>query len=116
MSLFVFAAPIQPEKTAEFRQYVANLGDGRREEYEASREEAGIRQEAIFLQQTPLGEMVVIVQDADNEADALGALREMRDPANAWYFQRMKDTNGADVVGSDVPANELLLDCRPGVD
>jgi hypothetical protein len=93
---------------------MADLGTTRKEEYEASREDAGIRQEAIFLQQTPLGEMVVIVQDAENETDALGALREMRDPANAWYFQKMKDTNGVDIVGSDVPSNELLLDCRPG--
>jgi hypothetical protein len=112
MPLFVFASPIQPNKTAEFRQFVADLGGSRRKEYEALREDGGFRQEAIFLQQTPLGEMVVIVQDADSEQHALDALRGMTDPAHEWFFQRMKDVNGVDVVGSDVPANEVLLDYR----
>jgi hypothetical protein len=112
MPLFVFASPIQPNKTAEFREYVANLGGPRREEYEALREEGGFRQEAIFLQQTPLGEMVVVVQDADSEQHALNALKAMTDPAHDWFFQRMKDLNGVDVLGSGIPANEVLLDYR----
>ncbi|MFY9716516.1 MAG: hypothetical protein WAK40_01070 [Thermoplasmata archaeon] len=109
---FGFASPIQPSNTAEFGPYVANLGGARREEYEALREGGGFQQEAIFLQQTPLDEMVVIVQDADSRQHGLNALKAMTDPAHDWFFQRMKDLNGVDVLGSGIPANEVLLDDR----
>jgi hypothetical protein len=112
MPLFVFVAPIQPNKTAEFRQFVNDLKGSRKAEYEASRKEAGFHQEAIFLQQTPRGEMAVIVQDADTEGSALEALRAMKDPFQDWYFQRMKDINGVDLAGPGTPVNELLLDYR----
>lgn len=112
MPLFAFVAPLQPNKTAEFRQFVAELKGPRKEEYENSRKRAGFRQEAIFLQQTPRGEMVVILQDAEHEKDALAALRSMTDPFHVWYFQRLKDSYGIDMTGPGTPVNELLLDYR----
>jgi Family of unknown function (DUF6176) len=112
MPLFAYAAPIQPNKTAEFRQYVANLRGAGRKEYEESRQKAGFSRESIFLQQTPLGEVVVVVQEADNEQNALAALRGMIDSYNVSYFQRTRDINGYETVGPDTPRNELLLDFR----
>jgi hypothetical protein len=112
MPLFAFVAPIQPDKTAEFRQFVADLNGPRKKEYEESRKNAGFRQEAMFLQQTPLGEMVVLLQDAASEQEALTALRGMTDPFHVWYFQKMKDIHGVDIVGPETPVNELLLDYR----
>lgn len=113
MSLYAFVAPIQPNKTEEFRQFVADLNGPRKEEYEASREKAGFQRETIFLQNTPMGEMVVVIQEADSEQNALESLRGMKDPFHTWYFQKIKDIHGIDIVGSDVPMNELLLDYRP---
>jgi hypothetical protein len=113
MSLYAFTAPIQPGKTEEFRQFVADLGGSRKKDYETARENAGFHRETIFLQKTPAGEMVVVVQEAENSQTAWDSLRDMKDPFNVWFFQRMKDLHGTDVVGSDVPVNELLLDYRP---
>lgn len=113
MSLFAFVAPIQPDKSEEFRQFVADLNGSRKEDYEASRVKAGFRRETIFLQNTSKGEMVVVIQEADNERNALESLRGMNDPFHTWYFQKLKDIHGVDIVGSDVPMNELLLDYRP---
>jgi hypothetical protein len=112
MSLYAFVAPIQPGKTAEFRQFMAELGGSRKKDYEDSRKNAGFRRENVFLQQTPMGEMVVVVQESETEQGALDSLRSMKDPFNMWFFQRMKDIHGVDMVGTDVPANELLLDYR----
>jgi hypothetical protein len=112
MPLYAFVAPIQPGKTEEFRQFVAELSGSRKKEYEASRKSAGFLRETIFLQKTPRGEMVVVVQEADNAEEALESLRSMKDPFNVWFFQRVKDLHGVDMVGSDVPMNELLLDYR----
>src|SRR5580693_450148 len=94
MSLYAFVAPIQPGKTEEFRQFAADLGGAKKEDYEASRKSAGFRRETIFLQKTPMGEMVVVVQEAENAAKALDSLRSMKDPFNTWFFQRIKELHG----------------------
>jgi hypothetical protein len=112
MPLFAFVGPIEPNKTAEFRQFIADLNGPRKEEYEESRRSAGFRQEAMFLQKTPVGDMVVLVQDAESEKAALTALQGMTDPFHVWYFQQMKDLHGVDLTGPATPVNELLLDYR----
>jgi hypothetical protein len=112
MSLYAFTAPIQPGKTAEYRQFVAELGGNRKADYEASRKNAGFQRESIFLQKTPVGDMVVVVQEADSEQAALDSLKNMKDAYSVWFFQKFKDLHGIDIVGSGLPSNELLLDYR----
>jgi hypothetical protein len=112
MKLYAFVAPIQPNKTADFRQFVSDLQGSRKAEYEASMKAAGFGRETMFLQNTPAGEMVVVIQEAESAQKALAELRSMTDPFHVWYFQKLKDIHGIDVVGTDVPMNELLLDYR----
>jgi|HubBroStandDraft_1064217.scaffolds.fasta_scaffold00796_1 hypothetical protein len=112
MPLFAFVAPIEPNKTEEFRAFIGELNGSRKEEYESSRKNAGFRQEAMFLQKTTKGDMVVLVQDAESETAALTALRGMTDSFHHWYFQQLKDINGIDIAGPPMPQNELLLDYR----
>ncbi len=112
MGLYAFAAPLQPGKEKEYRQFVAELGGKRKQDYEASRKTAGFQRETIFLQKTPSGDMVVIVQEADSEKAALDSLRNMKDPFNLWFFQRFKDLHGVDILGTGEPMNELLLEYR----
>lgn len=112
MPLFAFVAPIPPNTTAEFRQFVAGLKGPRKKDYEESRKNAGSRRESMFLQQTPKDEMVVILQDADSEKDTLAALRNMTGPFLVWYFRTLNDIHGVDVTGPNTPVNDLLPDCR----
>lgn len=112
MALYAFVAPIQPNKTEDFRQFVADLNGSRKQEYESSRAKAGFQRESIFLQNTASGPMVVVIQEADSQKAALDSLRGMKDSFNVWYFQKIKDIHGLDIVGADVPMNELLLDYR----
>jgi hypothetical protein len=113
MTLYAFVAPIKPGKTEEFRQFVSDLGGSKKTEYEASRKEAGFTREDIFLQKTPMGDMVVVVQEASTEQGALDSLRSMKDPFNVWFFQKMQDIHGMEILGPETPKNELLLDYRP---
>jgi Family of unknown function (DUF6176) len=112
MKLYAFMAPVQPNKSQEFRQFVGELEGSRKKEFEASRVNAGVRRETMFLQKTAMGEMVVVIQEAESQEKALESLRSLKDPFNVWYFQKLKDIHGIDVVGTDVPMNELLLDYR----
>jgi len=112
VSLYAFVAPIQPGMNEEFRAFVAELSGSRKVEYEASKKSGGIERETIFLQRTPMGDMVVVVQEAEDPRKAVDSLKSMQDPFHVWYFQRLKDIHGTDVLGSGVPNNELLLDFR----
>ena len=112
MKLYAFVAPIKPGKTEEFRKFMGELQGSRKGDYEASRKSAGLTRENVFLQKTPMGEMVVVVQEAETQQGALDSLRSMKDPFNGWFFDRIKDLHGIDMVGTDVPENELLLDYR----
>jgi hypothetical protein len=112
MPMYAFVAPIRPNKTEDFRRFVSELNGSRKTEYEDSRKKAGITRENIFLQKTSMGEMVAIIQEAETEQGALDSLRSMKDPFNVWYFQRLKDIHGADLVSAPLPVNELLLDYR----
>jgi hypothetical protein len=112
MALYAFVAPIQPGKSEAYREFVADLSGSRKKEYEETRKNAGFHRETIFLQKTPMGDMVVVVQEAESQAKAMESLRSMKDPFNTWFFERIKDIHGIDMVGTDVPSNELLLDYR----
>src|SRR5580698_2653238 len=63
MQMYAFVAPLQPNKTDEFRQFVGELEGARKQEYEDSRKAAGFRRETIFLQKTAKGDMVVVIQE-----------------------------------------------------
>jgi hypothetical protein len=78
MPLYAFIAPIQPNRAEDFRQFVKDLNGSRKAEYESSREKAGFRRESIFLQDTANGEMVVVIQEAESQRDALDSLRSIR--------------------------------------
>jgi hypothetical protein len=110
--MFAFVGQVPPNKNAEFRRLTADLNGSRKKEYEDSRKKAGFRQEAMFLQKTPVGDMVVLIQDAESEQAALDSLRGMTDPFHVWYFEQMKDLHGIDLTGPATPQNELLLDYR----
>jgi hypothetical protein len=112
MPLYAFVAPIQPNKTEQFRQFVSELSGSRKAEYEASKKSSGVSRETIFLQHTPMGQVAIVVQEAKDQAEALASLRSMKDPFHMWYFQRIKDVWDISFVGPDVPINELLLDYR----
>ena len=112
MPLYAFAAPVLPGKMEEYREFVEELNTTRKKDYEASRKNAGFSRETVFLQKTPQGDMVVIVQEAENAEKAMESLRELKDPFDVWFFERVKDIHGFDIAGGQMPSNELLIDYR----
>lgn len=112
MPLYAFVAPVLPGKTEEFRQFAEELRTSKKKDYEASRKSAGFGRETVFLQKTSMGDMVVVVQESENAEKALEALRNMKDPFDVWFFERVKELQGLDIAGGQVPANELLIDYR----
>ncbi len=73
MALLAVAFPILPGKTAECKNFISELNGSRRAEFEANRKKLGVH-ERTFLQQTPMGDLVIATLEGDGFAPC-GPLR-----------------------------------------
>ena len=113
MPLTAVAFPILPGKTQEWRAWMADLNGPRRDEFRASREGAGIH-ERTFLQQTPMGDLVIVTIEGDDPGRAFGTLMAAKDPFTAWFIERAIAIHGIDPSAvTSGPLSELVVDSAP---
>jgi hypothetical protein len=91
--------PILPGKTEAWKQFTQEMSGPRKSEHAASRKRHGIKQETAFLQQTPMGDMAIIVTDADKDVGQLfQALAMSNEPFDVWFREQLKELHGLDVT------------------
>jgi hypothetical protein len=108
MAMTAFAAPIIQGKTEELRQWCAELAGPRREEYLASRRRLGVTSERAYLQQTPQGDIVVIVVEAEDLPRYFQGMATSQEPFDVWFRERVQDLHGLDLTQPSLP-NELIF-------
>lgn len=91
MAVYCFAQMIQPGKWEEARRIFEEISGPRREEYEASRRRLGIREEKVWFQGLPQGEMAVIYWEGDNPHRALQEFAASEDPFDEWLRERGRE-------------------------
>ena len=69
LPLMAVAFPIVPGKTPEWRAWMEEINGPRHEEFAASRRSVGLH-ERTFLQQTPMGDLVVVTLEGADPAGA----------------------------------------------
>jgi LmbE family N-acetylglucosaminyl deacetylase len=75
-----FTQAIQPGKREEARSKFEEIQRDRRAEYEASRRRLGIREERVWFQSLPGGEMAVVYWEGDDPRGALQAFASSEGP------------------------------------
>jgi len=73
MALIALAIPILPGKTPEWRAWMEELKGTRQQEFAESRRAAGVH-ERTFLQQTPMGDLVIVTLEGDDPGHAFGQM------------------------------------------
>lgn len=112
MQTIAFAAPILPGKTDADRDALASCAHGdRRADFEASRKRAGITRESVWIQNTPGGDVAVVVIEAPDVQAAMGAVGTSQEPFDSWFREHIKDVHGMDVA-EGFPPPEQVLDFR----
>jgi hypothetical protein len=96
MALMVFAAPILPGKTDQWRQFISQLNGPRHAEFEASRRRLGVHERAFF-QATPQGDVVIVTMEGANPADYFRNFGSGTDTFTRWFVQQVKEIHGADL-------------------
>ena len=73
MALMAIALPILPGKTPQWRKFIEELNGPRHQEFADSRRQAGVH-ERTFLQQTPMGDLVIVTLEGDDPGRSFGQL------------------------------------------
>ncbi len=111
MASYAFAMPLIQGKTQIWRKYMDELDGPRREEFSKSRQRAGLRLEQVWLQNTPQGDIVVLVWDTDNPNKAFDHLMKSKDPFDIWFRDTILiECHGVDPSKPMPPLNLRLLD------
>jgi hypothetical protein len=110
VSLMAVAFPISPGKTAEWRSFMDQITGPRHAEFAASRRRAGVR-ERTFLQQTPMGDLVIVTLEGDDPARSFGQMIGATDPFTTWFLERVKAIHGVDLTAPMTGSpSELVVD------
>jgi hypothetical protein len=114
MPSVAFASPILPGKTDADRSAMESVARGERKaDHEASRQRLGISREAVWIQQTPNGDLAVIYLEADDLRAAFAGLGSSEEPFDVWFREVLRDVHGIDLA-QGFPPPEQTLDYRRG--
>ena len=110
MPTVAFAAPILPGKTDGDRAAMAACQSGERKQaHEQSRRRAGITREAVWIQPTPMGDLAVVLLEADDLEKAFATLATSDDPFDVWFRDQVRETHGISLEDG-MPLPEQVLD------
>ena len=108
-----FAAPLQPGKTDTARQFAREAYVTRRAEMAESRSAKGISREAVFLNQTPNGDVVVVYLEGADPVEGNRQFAASSSAFDRWFKDRSKEIFPPFVnFDQPVPANEEIFSSR----
>jgi hypothetical protein len=112
MESFAFVFPVLPGKSEQLRAFAKQVMGARAAEMDSSRRPLGVTRETVWLQQTPMGDMGLVLLEGDNVVDANRRFAASTDPYDVWFKETVLDVTGVD-FGQPIPAmSETLIDYR----
>ena len=111
MASVAFAVPILPGKLEAWKQFNYEINGPRRKEFEDQQKRVGISRQRVWLQQTPGGDMALVVQEGEEPQRAMEALAAPTDAFDVWFREQIKDIHGLDLSQPlPGPPTELFID------
>jgi hypothetical protein len=110
MALVAVAFPIAPGMTEEWRAWMEDINGPRRAEFVESRRRAGVR-ERTFLQQTPMGDLVIVTLEGDDPLRSFGQMMSADDAFTSWFLEHVQAVHGIDLTEPMTEApSHLVID------
>jgi len=109
MALMAIALPILPGKTQEWRDFIAEVNGSRYDEFADSRRRAGVH-ERTFLQQTPMGDLVIVTLEGDDPARSFGQLLSDTSEFSQWFGAHAMAVHGDFTAPGAPPPPGLVAD------
>ena len=110
MPTIAFALPLVAGGADAERAAMASCRSGaRREAHRDARRRAGITREAVWVQESPGGDLAVVYLEADDLGAAFTVLGTSPDPFDRWFRDHVRQAHGI-ALEEGLPAPELVLD------
>ncbi len=107
---FGFVAPLQPGKTEAAKQFAQEAYVSRRDEFSESRLAKKITREEIFLNQTPMGDMIVVYIEGEDPIAGNREFAASNTPFDRWFKDRCKEVFATYIdFDQPVPPNEEIF-------
>lgn len=111
MASVAFAAPILPGKLEAWKRFNDELNGPQRKEFEDQQKRIGIARQRVWLQHTPAGDMVLVVQEGEDPQKAMEILGASDNAFDVWFKEQVKDVHGLDLSQpTPGPLSELAID------
>ena len=91
MAVYCFTQPTQPGKRDDAKAIFEEVRRERRDEYETSRRRLRIREERVWFQSRPDGDMAVVYWEGDDPRAALERFASSDDPYDEWLKERGRE-------------------------
>jgi hypothetical protein len=89
MATYLLAVPLAPGKTEAWKKYNQEMEGPRKEEYANYHKRLGIKIEQVYLQQTPMGDMVLVRWETDNPQKIFDAFKSSQEPFDKWFREKV---------------------------
>ena len=111
--LIAMAFPVLQGKEQEMQEFATNLKGDHYEEFQASRRQLGVR-ETTFLQQTPMGQLVIVTLEGEDPEKAFADFAKENNAFTKWFMENVKRINGLDLQAPfPGPMPTLIVDSGP---
>ena len=108
--LLAFSAPILPGKTEQWKKFIGELKGNRYKDFSESRKNLNVR-ERTFLQQTPMGDVVVVTLEGNDPASAFAGFANTNSEFSNWFVKEVEEIHGFNLKDMiNLPMPELLID------
>ena len=97
MNQICLVIPITPGKSEDARNFMRELEDERKADYDQSERRIGITKEVWYLARTPGGDQFVAYMETTDFGKALSLFSASRDEFDMWFKRRLADSTGLDL-------------------
>ena len=109
MQAVAFVLPLLPGKTETDRRAMISCWQGdRKADHQASRERHGITREAVWVQQTPGGDVAVVYLEAKDLEAAFEGMATSEEPFDRWFSEHVTDVHGINLEEGLAPPDQIL--------
>jgi hypothetical protein len=96
MESFAFVFPVLPGKAEQARLFGKEIAGPRASEMDASRRPLGVTREAVWVNETPMGDIGIVLIEAEDVAEANRRFAESTEPFDVWFKETILDFSGVD--------------------
>lgn len=109
--LIAMAVPVAPGKTEAWKSFMGELHAKYKADFDASRKKMGVR-ERTFLQNTPMGDLVLVTLEGEDPAKAFSQFAAGEDAFTKWFVSKVNEIHGIDLKAMSAGGNmpEMVVD------